>query len=694
MKRIVHGILRNISLIYKVFLFVISVLLIVYLFPRQVSFKYEFTQGRPWLDDDLIAPFDFAIQKSEEELKKERNEILSDFLPFFSYNYLIYNNLINSIELEFEKKWQEKYGEQPSDYSKKLHNKNTLISLFDSVYSGGVIFVEEAFKRHYSGDDIRLIDGQVAEKRSLDEFYDISDAYNFMREKLDDNNGRLDKELLTGIIENSLVYNVFYNEELTLKARNEAIDNISPNRGMVQQGEKIISRGELITEEKYRILDSFRAEYNRQIGDSTGNVLLFLGQLILVSIPIIVLVLFLKTFRRDVFADNRKIILILLTVFMMVFFTSLVLKYDINLLYIVPVAIVPILMRAFFDNRLALYVHIIAIILIGFLVPRSFEFVFIQFIAGIIAILSLVSMRKRSQLFIAVGWIILSYSAVYFGLNMVQGVSPEEMDFMVYARFGISGLLTLFAYPLIYFFERLFKLPTDFSLLELSDINSPLLREMSLKAPGTFQHSLQVANLAEEAIFAIGGKSLLIRTGALYHDIGKMDAPLFFTENQHSEHNPHDELSNEESAAIIIGHVMNGVEKARKHNIPEYIIDFIRTHHGTMKVKYFYTMEVNENPDKEISAEKFSYNGTRPFSKETAVMMMADSVEAASRSLNNPDEDAINSMVENIIDAQMEEKQFEQANITFRDISMIKEIFKRRLLNIFHVRISYPTINN
>ncbi|MFO8066537.1 MAG: HDIG domain-containing protein [Bacteroidales bacterium] len=694
MKRIVHGILRNISLIYKVFLFVISVLLIVYLFPRQVSFKYEFTQGRPWLDDDLIAPFDFAIQKSEEELKKERNEILSDFLPFFSYNYLIYNNLINSIELEFEKKWQEKYGEQPSDYSKKLHNKNTLISLFDSVYSGGVIFVEEAFKRHYSGDDIRLIDGQVAEKRSLDEFYDISDAYNFMRDKLDDNNGRLDKELLTGIIENSLVYNVFYNEELTLKARNEAIDNISPNRGMVQQGEKIISRGELITEEKYRILDSFRAEYNRQIGDSTGNVLLFLGQLILVSIPIIVLVLFLKTFRRDVFADNRKIILILLTVFMMVFFTSLVLKYDINLLYIVPVAIVPILMRAFFDNRLALYVHIIAIILIGFLVPRSFEFVFIQFIAGIIAILSLVSMRKRSQLFIAVGWIILSYSAVYFGLNMVQGVSPEEMDFMVYARFGISGLLTLFAYPLIYFFERLFKLPTDFSLLELSDINSPLLRELSLKAPGTFQHSLQVANLAEEAIFAIGGKSLLIRTGALYHDIGKMDAPLFFTENQHSEHNPHDELSNEESAAIIIGHVMNGVEKARKHNIPEYIIDFIRTHHGTMKVKYFYTMEVNENPDKEISAEKFSYNGTRPFSKETAVMMMADSVEAASRSLNNPDEDAINSMVENIIDAQMEEKQFEQANITFRDISMIKEIFKRRLLNIFHVRISYPTINN
>lgn len=672
----------------------ISVMLIVYLFPRQVSFKYEFTQGRPWLDDDLIAPFDFAIQKSEEELKKERNEILSDFLPFFSYNHLIYNNLINSIELEFEKKWQEKYGNQPSDYSKKLHNKNTLISLFDSVYSGGVIFVEETFKRHYSGDDIRLIDGQVAEKRSFDEFYDISDAYNFMREKLDDNNGRLDKELLTGIIENSLVYNVFYNEELTLKARNEAIDNISPNRGMVQQGEKIISRGELITEEKYHILDSFRAEYNRQIGDSTGNVLLFLGQLILVSIPIIVLVLFLKTFRRDVFADNRKIILILLTVFMMVFFTSLVLKYDINLLYIVPVAIVPILMRAFFDNRLALYVHIIAIILIGFLVPRSFEFVFIQFIAGIIAILSLVSMRKRSQLFIAVGWIILSYSAVYFGLNMVQGVSPEEMDFMVYARFGISGLLTLFAYPLIYFFERLFKLPTDFSLLELSDINSPLLRELSLKAPGTFQHSLQVANLAEEAIFAIGGKSLLIRTGALYHDIGKMDAPLFFTENQHSEHNPHDELSNEESAAIIIGHVMNGVEKARKHNIPEYIIDFIRTHHGTMKVKYFYTMEVNENPDKEISAEKYSYNGTRPFSKETAVMMMADSVEAASRSLNNPDEDAINSMVENIIDAQMEEKQFEQANITFRDISMIKEIFKRRLLNIFHVRISYPTINS
>ncbi len=693
MRRLLQSLQRNISFIYKVSLFVISVLLIVYLFPRQASFKYEFSQGRPWLDDDLIASFDFAIQKSKEELQKEEKELLSDFLPFFSYNRMISENVMKSVDLEFEQKWQKKYGDNASDYSGKLLNKKLLIDLFDTVYNKGIIFLEEDYRNQYEKENIRLLDGQVAEVRDIDDFFEMSEAYNFMVDSLEKVRNA-DEELLKDIIENSLVYNVYFNKEFTQKAREEAVENISPNKGMVQEGEKIISKGELITAEKFRILDSYRSEYNRQIGDSTGNVLLILGQFILVSIPMIVLSLFLITFRRDVFANNRKIILIILTVVMMVFFTSLVLKYDINLLYIVPVCIVPILMRAFFDNRLALYVHIITIILIGFLVPRSFEFVFIQFIAGIIAILSLVSLRKRSQLFIAIGWIIFSYSIVYFGLNLVQGVKPAEMDLMVYARFGISGLLTLFAYPLIFLFERLFRLPTDFSLLELSDINSPLLRELSLKAPGTFQHSLQVANLAEEAIFSIGGKSILIRTGALYHDIGKMDAPLFFTENQHSEYNPHDEISNEESAEIIVGHVINGIEKARKHNIPEYIIDFIRTHHGNTKVKYFYTMEVNANPDKEVDVKKFTYKGSRPFSKETAVLMMADAVEAASRSLSNPDEDAISEMVESIIDSQIEERQFEEANITFKDIRKIKEIFKQRLLNIFHVRISYPTLND
>ncbi len=690
MKRIIHGIERNITKISKVSLFVISALLIVYMFPRQVSFRYEFTQGRPWLDDDLIASFDFAIRKSTEEIYNEQQKVLEDFKPFFSYEEHKYDSIIDVSKNVFKERWEDKYG-KGRYISQKRNNIQTLETILDTLFNTGIIFTDSEFEQKYRDESIRVLYGHVAETRKISDFFTIRQAQDFYLDKLDGKR-RVDKELLTDVLGESLVHNVLYDFNFTQRARQAELESISPTRGMVQQGEKIISKGELVTAEKYRILDSYRTEFNEQIGEQTGVFLLVLGQIILVSIPILVLSLFLKAFRKDVFADNRRIILILLTVIMMVFFTSLVIKYDINYLYIVPVCIVPIMMRAFFDNRLALHVHIITVILIGFLVPRSFEFVLMQFIAGIFVILGLISLRKRSQLFIIVGWIILSYSAVYFGLSLLQGTAPGDLDIMVFASFGLSGVLTLFVYPLIFSFERIFGLPTDFSLLELSDINSKLLRELSIKAPGTFQHSLQVANLSEEAVFAIGGNPLLVRTGALYHDIGKMDAPLYFVENQHSEYNPHDEHSNIESAEIIIGHVMKGIEKARKYNLPEYIIDFIRTHHGSTIVKYFYSMEVNHNPDVEIPKQDFSYPGPRPFSKETAVLMMADAVEAASRSIKNPDEESIDEMVEKIINGQVQEKQFENANVTFRDIMRIKELFKKRLMNIFHVRISYPSL--
>jgi cyclic-di-AMP phosphodiesterase PgpH len=693
MKRIITTLEKNISGIFKVSLFILSVILIVYLFPRQASFKYEFVQGRPWLDEDLIAPFDFAIQKSTDEIKKEESDVLSGFIPFFNYDSGIYDNVVEQSILEFNEKWEKFIDSHPDIPKNKAANENFIRDVLDSIFLKGVLYVDENYERLFETKAVRLIKGQVAEIKEISDFYTIRNAYNYINKRISEKKGIAGK-LIKEILERRITHNVFYNEEFTVKSKQSALDNISHTRGMVQQGEKIVSKGELVNAEKFRILQSYQAEHNKQTGASTWNILLLLGQIILVSIPVIVLALFLNTFRKDIFADNRKVILILLIVCMMVFFTSLTLNYDINLLYIVPVCIVPILIRAFFDNRLALHVHIITIILIGFLVPRSFEFVFMQFIAGIIAILSLVSLRKRSQIFIAVGWIVLSYSAVYFGLNLIQGNTPKDLDLLVFARFGISGILTLFAYPMIFLLERLFGLNTDFSLLELSDINSPLLRELSLKAPGSFQHSLQVANLAEEAVFAIGGNSLLVRTGAMYHDIGKMEDPLYYTENQHSDYNPHDELSYEESAEIIIGHVLKGIEKARKYKLPEYIIDFMRTHHGTSTTKYFYSMEINDNPDREVSKKPFTYSGPRPFSRETAVLMMADAVEAASRSLKNPDENSIDELVESIIDGQVNDKQFETANITFRDISKIKEIFKRRLMNIFHVRISYPGLKN
>jgi len=355
---------------------------------------------------------------------------------------------------------------------------------------------------------------------------------------------------------------------------------------------------------------------------------------------------------------------------------------------------VPILISAFFDTRIALYVHLITIIILGFLVPNSFEFIFLQFSAGVIAILNVTNLQRRGQFFIASVWIFVTYSILYFGFTLISEGTVTEIDPVMFAMFGGSAVLTLFSYPLIYIFEKIFGFITDVTLVELSNTNSKLLRELNLKAPGTFQHSLQVANLAEDAIFAIGGNALLVRTGALYHDIGKMDMPMYFVENQASGVNPHDDLTNEESAKIIIGHVIKGIEKAKKHKLPEQIIDFIRTHHGSRRVEYFYTMQMNDNPDEDIDETEFTYPGPIPFSRETAVVMMADAVEAASRSLGAPDAERISALVDKIIDRQMETGQFVNADITMRDITKIRKLLKKKLMTIYHVRIEYPELSS
>ncbi|OQX81652.1 MAG: hypothetical protein B6D64_01850, partial [Bacteroidetes bacterium 4484_276] len=344
----------------------------------------------------------------------------------------------------------------------------------------------------------------------------------------------------------------------------------------------------------------------------------------------------------------------------------------------------------FFDTRLALYVYLITIILIGFLVPNSFQFIFMQFISGIITIFSIVNLQKRAQFLFTSVVVFISYSAIYTGLNLIQEGSFSGIRTINYAMFAGSAVLILFAYPLIFLLEKIFGLVTDVTLMELSDTNSKLLHELSMRAPGTFQHSLQVANLAEESIYEIGGDALLARTGALYHDIGKMGQPMYFVENQVTGVNPHDELTYEESARIIINHVIDGIEMAKKNKLPEQIIDFIRTHHGTRKAEYFYIMQKKDNPDENVDERRFTYPGPIPYSKETSVVMMADSVEAASRSLKIIDEETINDLVENIINKQLEIGQFSNSDITLRDITKIKKILKRKLMTIYHIRIEYP----
>jgi putative nucleotidyltransferase with HDIG domain len=402
------------------------------------------------------------------------------------------------------------------------------------------------------------------------------------------------------------------------------------------------------------------------------------------------LVIFLAFLRKDIFSDNRKITLLVSLVILNIgmFVTSLYFP-EISQ-YVVPLCILPIIIRVFFDTRLALFTHVISILILGSVAYNGYEFMFMQTVAGMVTIFSVTNMRRRAQLFISSGFILLSYLVTFIGLELVHEGSFYEVNWINCIWLLGNVGLTLFAYPLIYLFEKMFDLVSDVSLMELSDTNTSLLRELSIKAPGTFQHSMQVANLAEAAIYKIGGNSLLVRVGALYHDIGKMENPLYFVENQSGGVNPHDDLQFEESASIIIGHVIKGIEKARKHKLPDIVIDFIRTHHGTTMVQYFYHSFLKNFPDKIDQEDKFRYPGPLPFSKETAVLMMADSVEAASRSLKEPDADSINELVDQIVSKQIDQEQFINSDITFRDITRVKKVFKKMLMSIHHVRVEYP----
>jgi len=697
MKNILSSIWNYITKIFRVLLFLTIVVLIVYFFPREAKFKYEFQQGKPWIYEDLIAKFDFAIKKSEKNIKKEKKDAFKNIKPYFRYDTNIYNKKRAELIDKFDKEWGLKYAsKRKSIKNKRIKDENIRLcyALFDIIYNKGIIKLNDSIadivKKSNDKHIIVIKNNNVGEEKNISDFFTVNKANKYIHNELSNSDRKIDRSVLLSVIQNSLIHNVLFDVETTNNERKLILDNISLTRGMVQRGEKIISKGDLITHEKNLVLLSFKDEYKKQLGPSSKYDFILIGQAILVCISIAVLILFLAFFRKDIFSSNKKIFLILLSILLMIFITSVVVKYDIKYLYLVPICLVPIIICAFYDENLALFIHVITIILIGFLVPNSFEFVFLQLIAGIVAIISLVNLRKRSQFFLTSFFIFITYSLVYLCMFLVVNGSFKDIDITNFGWFAGNAALTLFSFPLIFIFEKTFGLLTDISLMELSDTNTKLLRKLATNAPGTFQHSIQVANLSEEVIFQIGGNTLLARTGAMYHDIGKIDMPLYFTENQITGINPHNELSYEESAEIIISHITKGIKKAKKYKLPEKIIDFIRTHHGTTKAYYFYSMYLKEHPDKSVDENIFTYPGPIPYSKESAVLMMADSVEAASRSLKNPDEQSINNLVEKIIDNQIEQKQFVNSDITFRDITTIKKILKKQLMNIYHLRVEYP----
>ncbi len=674
--------------IYKGFLFVIAIGLIVYLFPKEGKFKYEFQKGKPWLHENLIAPFDFAIEKSAEKIEDERELITSQKEVFFTLRVDVQAEAISDFRGRLRAQL-----EQRSDSSTAVRDPY-LVDLGDSIlsslYSQGIVRWPEALDPN-DWPEVSLLVGGVAQDVRPSDWLTIRAAGAEIDRLLGSSELNTEwRNLLESALLERLEHNVVYDEETTMKVLESELDNISLTRGMVQRGQSIILRGEVVDEDRFQKLSSLKNQYEANIWAKSNYYLIVAGQVILVSVVLLVLFLFLQRFRPMILADNNQIGFILFNIVLMILMGALLIRLAPEYLYLAPFCILPIMLRAFFDGRVAIFTHLVTVIIIGFVAPNPYEFVLLQLIAGIVSILTVTNLYQRVQLFISAAKIIGIYFISYFALAILQEGSLSNLEAMYFALFAGSGFLTLFANPLIYAFEKAFGLVSDISLLELSDTNNKLLRELAEKAPGTFQHSLQVANLSESAVSEINGNTLLVRTGALYHDIGKMKNPLFFIENQAAGMNPHDDLPFDDSARIIIEHVSQGIELAKKNNLPDRIIDFIRTHHGTSTVQYFYRQYVKSFPEKEVDAAEFSYPGPLPFSKETAVLMMADSVEAASRSLKQPMAESIDKLVNNIIDHQMEEGQFAQADITLKEINVVRKVLKKKLLNIYHLRIEYP----
>lgn len=661
------------SFIYKVFLFVASLVAIVWLSPRENGFRYDLAEVKnsPWPYETLKAPIDFAIQKSAEELDKEQQDIKDNFTPYFRFDSSLADESEQRIAFEME------------NFSSD--DRIAFLELVDQAYMKGIRATQNAANRS-ADDEVWLVRGTTAEVRKLGNYFTPAEADSFVFSKLNPAlRERIRSEAIIGFNAN-----VVYDSALTTNYLNQALANVSHTRGAVAKGEIIITKGELVDNERYHKLISLQGTYEMMREGKSGNLLVLLGQVVLTGFCLFLLFQFLRLFRRDVLANDARLLFILLMVVLTVLMSYIPGHWTSIAMTMLPFCILPVIMRAFYDTRLALFVHIIACVLISIKLPGDrYSFLFIQVLSGIAAIFSIVNMRNRSQLFFSVIIILGVYLAQHFCMGiMAEGdvMGFRSQDFINYT---ISAVLVLLAYPMIFIFEKLFGFVSDVTLMELADTNHPLLRDLAEKAPGTFQHSMQVANLAEEAIRKVGGNHLLIRAGAMYHDIGKTDMAIYFIENQASGMNPHDELSFEESASIIISHVVRGVEKAKAHKLPDIVIDFIRTHHGTTNTGYFLTMFRKNNPDVEFDEELFRYPGPIPYSKETAVLMMADAVEASSRSLSTYDADSIDALVEKIIESQADLHQFDNSDITLKDITAIKKIFKKKLRSIYHVRVAY-----
>ena len=672
------------QLIFRVLVFLAALFLVVWQMPRTVKFKYEYQKMRPWQYESLYAPFNFPIYKTAEQLKVEEEASLKDFYPIFVFDANVSKNNKISMLQDFDNQW---YGSEED----KLINKVILEKIYDTIENKGIITNISAIELKPESM-IDVVRDRVVKTKAFRDFYTMKTATEFVSDYLANLDADIDKSLINKLLLAYLNQNVVYSEDLTKQSEEQALAAISLTFGMVQKDELIISEGELITDEKYNIINSLRKEYDTMNSDSSffnRNFNLY-GQIVIVSLVFFFLFIAIKLMRPELLKESKSVNMILVMMLLMILPSFIIIKHVPDMIFLMPVTILAMLLVTFFDAKIAIYIQTLTLFVISLAVPNSYQYFVIQFFVSLVAIFVLANKTSRSKYFFTSAIVFLAYVVLRIGMALIFDAGLENVSWNDIGIFAMNALFTMLSLPLVFLFERLFSFVTDMTLLELSNTNTPLLRRLASEAPGTFQHVMQVADLCEEALFAIGGNMLLARTGAMYHDIGKIKNPLYFTENQSSKYNMHEDMSYQESACIIIQHVIDGIEICRKYHVPEQIIDFVRTHHGTRRTEYFYQMALRESVDGYVDEADFRYHGPIPFTKETAVLMMADSVEAASRSLADKTEESINKLVDGIIDKQIADSQFDNANLTFRDITTIKKVFKKKLKNIYHVRIAYP----
>lgn len=668
---------------FKLILFALAAAIIVYVYPREGRFRYQFQEGKPWRYGLLTAPYNFSIYKAEAQFVAEQDSALKQYHPYLQQNSEVLPQTLEKLAEDYQQVLRIMVPERYLEYL------NEQLSL---IYHAGIISAEELSQLEKEGHQtVSVRIDNIGETRDITSLFTAKKAYEALLSNLPRN---INKNVLIRDchIENYLHENCVYDKTTSQRVKEELLSSVSRTQGMVQRGERIIDQGEIVNHETFLKLDSFRRQAEKRNDQSGGNWVL-LGQILWVALAMSMLAIYLYKVRPQIYAKTSDIVFILILVVTLCLLSALIIRNDQLLnIYMVPFAIITILVTTFFDSRTAFYAYMITILICAPISHFPFEFLMLQLAVGVISILTLKRLTQRSQLIFNILWILAMYCIAYTSISLMQEGSLSQVQWKMYVSFIINAVLLFSSYLLIYLFEWMFGYISDVTLVELANINSKLLREFSESCPGSFQHSLQVSNLASAAAQSINANAQLVRTGALYHDLGKMANPSYYTENQSDGSNPLLNLPMEEAAKIITDHVPNGLKIASQHRLPKVIKDFILTHHGASSARYFYTLYKNEHPDQEVP-EGFFYPGPDPFSKETAILMMADTIEAASRSMKVYSDESISNLVESLIDAQFNEGRYKHVPITFQELELIKEVFKDKLRSIYHARIAYPKAN-